>query len=499
MNQEIAQSIARNTTIQMIQQIITWTSSFILMLFLPRYLGPVDYGRLYLAMSIAGMFLILIDFDGRMGIAKRIARAREQAPQTLANAIGLRIILWFFSFLTMLIFALLVDYPTAVKILLIVFGVEMFWRAIRTVFAGTFLGFELLQYSAVGAIIERVFISVVGVSAILLGANSLTIAIILVVGTLLNFLICAKFTTRIVSYLPKINWTAMLSLSKDGVPYLLTTIFGVIYYSIDTIMLSILTPAIVVGWYGAAYKFFDVLVFLPSIYSTSIMPILSRLWGKEDEMLSRTAQKSLKVMMISGIPISILAFTFSDKIISLFFGLEGYGPSVVTLQIFTVGLLLLYVDFVLSSMLLACDKQRAWATVAFAAIFVNFGLNYFLIPYTQTRFGNGGVGAAIATIITECFVMISALSILPRGILDNSLVTVSLKTIASGIVMALALWLFSWYHPHWMVNAIVGSIVYLVALFSLKTFNAAELAFMKNFLSPRNFKNILVLHKGAST
>ncbi|MBI3766540.1 MAG: flippase, partial [Ignavibacteriales bacterium] len=498
MNLEIVKSIAKNTTVQMGQQLITWASSFILMLFLPRYLGPVNYGRIYLAMSISAIFLMLVNFDGRLGIAKRIARAREDAQETVVNAIGLRIILWVGAFIAMIIFSFIVDYPATVKVLILIFGIEMLWQGVNTVLLGTFLGFETVQYSSRGAVAERVFISVGGVTAVLLGASYVIIAIIMITGTLLNFLICARFTSRIITHLPKFNLTASLGLIKEGIPFLLWTVFGVIYYRVDTVMLSLLTPAVVLGWYGASYKFFDVLVFLPSIYTLSILPILSRLWGKEDGMLARTTQKSLEFIMIAGIPISIGVFAFSEQIIKLFFGLEGYGPSVLNLQIFSIGLLLVYVDMVLGTALFACDKQRQWATVAFFAVIINVSLNYFMIPYFQTHSGNGGVGASIATIMTELFVMVLALAIMPKGIMDKELVPVSLKAIIAGIVMAGSLWLLGKTPVHWIAQAMVSAIVYVLGLFSLKTFKPSEVAFMKSHLSFRNLKTVFVLNKGAN-
>jgi O-antigen/teichoic acid export membrane protein len=498
MNVEIAKSVAKNTAVQMGQQIITWISSFLLMLFLPRYLGPVNYGQVYLAMSIAGIFLMFIDFDGRLGIAKRISRLKEATPQILVNAIGMRIIFWIIAFSAMIIFTYIAGYPSATRALLLIFGLEMLWIGVRTVFLGTFLGFELMQYASIGAIIERLFISLVGVSAVLLGVSTMGIAIIMVTGTFINFLICIKFMRRIVTHLPSFQWSGALLLIKEGIPYLLWTIFGAIYYRIDTVMLSLLTPAAVVGWYGASYKFFDMLAFLPSIYTLSILPVMSRMWGKEDGMLALTTQKSLEFIMLAGIPMSIAVFSFSEPIIKLFFGLEGYGPSVLNLQIFGAGLLLIYIDMVLGTTLFACDKQRQWAIVAFFAVIVNVSLNYFTIPYTQTHWGNGGIGAALATILTEFFVMVSAITILPKKVFDASIGFVTLRAFVAGCVMAIAIWSVHRSDVAWVFQATIGFIVYVVTLFALKTFKPQEIAFMKNFLSLQNLKNAFAFTKGTS-
>ena len=60
MNKIIATSVAKNTVIQFGQQIATWISSFLLMLFLPRILGPERFGRIYLAEMVTAIFIVLV-------------------------------------------------------------------------------------------------------------------------------------------------------------------------------------------------------------------------------------------------------------------------------------------------------------------------------------------------------------------------------------------------------------------------------------------------------
>ena len=482
----------------MMQQIITWGSSFVLMMFLPRYLGPVNFGRLYLATSIAAIFFMVVDFDGRIGIAKRIARSPELDGQTVVNAAGFRMLFWIIAFTGMMTFTLIADYPPVVRLLTLIFGIEMLWLGLRTILWGLFLGHEMVNYSTIGNIAERVFISAVGICALLLGINVVGMAIIMVTGTLINFLLCIRYAPRFISSIPKIDLRGTKSMIREGIPYLLWTIFGIVYYRIDSVMLSLLTPEAVVGWYGASYKFFDVLAFLPSIFSLSILPVLSKMWGKEDGMLARTTQKSIQFMLISGIPISVVIFFLAEQIIKFFFGLHGYAPSVINLQIFSAGLLLVYIDMVLGTALFACDKQKLWATAAFFAVIVNITLNMFLIPYTQTQFGNGGIGASVATILTEFFVMLSALFIIPKSVFNGANTTVSLKAIGAGAVMIIGMWGMSKASVVWYLQAPLGIGLYGSILLLSKTFTSQELDFMKNFLSIRNLRNTFALNKGTN-
>ena len=76
MSLDIAKSVTKNMAVMTGTQVITYISSFILMIFLPRYLGPEDYGRLYLGISITGIFTIFIEFGCRYSIAKAVSRDR---------------------------------------------------------------------------------------------------------------------------------------------------------------------------------------------------------------------------------------------------------------------------------------------------------------------------------------------------------------------------------------------------------------------------------------
>ncbi|MBI4553679.1 MAG: flippase [Candidatus Latescibacteria bacterium] len=498
MSLDVAKSVAKNTSFMMGSQVITWVSSFVLMLFLPRYLGSADYGRLYLAMSVAMLVQILIEFGGPYFITKEVSRSRNTTAHLLVNSIALRILLWAASILILVVFSSVAGYSPTVKTLILILGVSKLWEGARRVLASCFQGFEMMQYPSLGAVVERVFVAAAGVGALLMGADSTGIALIMVASTLLNFLVIIKFTPRIVSSLPPVEWKATAGLIPAGLPYFLWSLFAVAYYRIDAVMLSLLVPETVVGWYGAAYRVFDILMFLPSIFSVAVFPVLSRFGTHDPDRLARTTQKSLECIIIAGIPISIGVFAFAQPFIQFFFGLNEYSQSVPLLQIFAVGLLLVYVDFVLGTALFASDKQRQWTGVAFAALVLNAGLNYALIPSTQTQFGNGGIGSAIATVVTECFVMSVAIVLMPAGLLKALQLAVPLKSLGAGVLMAGSIWLMRTEEIAWVVQGIISLIVYGGALLALKAIAPSEAALIRSLFSVRAVRRALVPQKGTS-
>ncbi len=497
MNRDVATSVVRNTTIMMASQAITWISSFVLMMFLPKYLGSEEYGRLYVAISLTLMAQVFIDFGGQYLVAKEVSRSHKEAPGLVVNSGVVRSILWLVALAGMCTFALAAGYSKEVTVLIFILGCSKLWEAFERILTSCFQGVELMQYPCLGAIVERVFVTVAGVAALLAGGKAVIIALAMALSTLLNFAVVYRSGKRFFKPLPPAQWSEIKNLMKLSLPYFLYSIFSIIYYRIDAVMLSIMTPDTVVGWYGAAYRFFDILMFFPNIISTAIFPVMAKSWGKEMSTLAQTTQRSLEFVLLGGIPVTVIVFTYSRNIIEFFFGMKEYGPSVALLQILTVGLLLVYVDFVLGTTLFASDRQRQWTWTALLALFVNPALNLILIPYAQNSFGNGGAGAAVATILTEFLVMVMAVKFLPTGILDGLRTRVCAKAAAAGLAMTVVIIFLQSTGIQWMAGAAVSLAIYVVALVAFKTAEKSEVTFIRDFFSVQNLKRAFALAKGA--
>jgi len=484
MTAERARTVSKNFVVLSATRVVIWASAFMLMIFLPRYLGPVNYGRFYLGQSVAGLFALLIDFGGNYSISKAVSRNHENVGHILADSLGIRAILWVVVFVLLIAYMNLVNYPQSEKVILLIFGISLLWSSARSILGYCYSGFELMEYPSYATMAETVFVSAVGIAALLAGVGPVGFSVITVLGGGLSFLVCVRFVPIIVSAIPAVDWQNSFRLLKKGIPYFLNTLFGVVYYRIDTVMLSLMAPERVVGWYGASYRFFDSLMFVPLIITGVLYPLMTRLWHNDPSAMNRTVQKSLDLIMIAGIPVSVGIFAFSKDIIGFFYGLEGYGASVLLLKIFAVGNLLVYVDVIIGTVLLASDKQFQLSLNAFAAIFVNVGLNYFLITRCQTEFGNGGIGSAIATVVTEFFVMTRMVFMLPKSVFESLHIGVQLKVLLAGGFMAISIWIIGRTSLIWIAQGTLASLLFVLSLFVLKTFTPADLAMVQNTIPP---------------
>lgn len=497
MSKDLASSVARNATVLMASQVVTWLSTFVLMIFLPRYLGTEDYGRLFLAMSVTMIAQVFVDFGGAYFIAKEIARHRDRAPQLIADSIAFRLGLSLLSFTMLVLFAWAAGYPWEVRALIGILAAAKFWEGPLGVLISAFQGFEEMVHRSFVAISERVLLTVAGVAALVLGATSLEIAIIMAVSTLIGCFVGFRRLRLFVEKLPRVRWQSIPGLFRSGLPYLMMAIFAVIYYRINAVMLSFLAPETVVGWFGAAFRFFDILMFFPSILSMAVFPVLSRQAGEKDSVVPMTA-KSLEIILLGGVPVAIATYAFAEDIIALLFGLAGYHGSVVILKALVPGLLLVYVDFVLVTSIIAMDRQRTWSIVALAAIPLSIGLNYLLIPLFEREAGNGGIGSAIATNITEFGILCSALALLPRGFFPRGFWKQPAKTFVAGGAMGGVIFALQGTGLPWMVVAACSILVFAGVVLLTGAIHPDERRFIVSTLSPASVRRMFVPQKSGA-
>ncbi len=495
----VAKSLFKNTAVMMGAQLITWVSGFVLLLFLPRYLGSADYGKLYLAISIQMIFQWIIDYGGSGYVPKEVSRDRENAPRLFVHTALFRSALWLMSIILSLGLCMVAGYSWRVTAIVMILSFSNIWSTMTALLRSCFLGFESMKYPSMAAVVERSFLMLTAVPALLLGAKEIVVASLMAISTLLSFALNARFLKTIFRVRFIIRWDIMRRIVREGFPYFLWSLFGIIYYRIDAVMLSLMTPPSVVGWYGAAYRLFDILMFLPAIYSSVLLPILSRQSKSEYDSMRSTSEKSLEFLLLAGIPIAAGLIFFSHNVIQILFGLAQYGPSAILLQLFAIGMLLVYTDSILAGTVVALDKQRPWAFVAFLAVIINVGSNYFLIPYFQRVMSNGGIGAAIATDLTELFVMLSAVYLLPRHFFTKRLSTSLGKGVLSGIVMSLVIVVLAHLGIPWVIRAIAGPAAYAGSLLLLKVFDPHELDYLMRALSIRNLRQVMAEKGGLNT
>jgi Na+-driven multidrug efflux pump len=137
------------------------------------------------------------------------------------------------------------------------------------------------------------------------------------------------------------------------------------------------------------------------------------------------------------------------------------------LRINALTLGVIFVDYYLATILIAVGRERQWLAISVGACILNPVLSWVLITYTHRQYGNGGIGAALATLATEVFVLFYALRLLPRGTFSRISTRVALRAAAAGGLSGGILCLGLLLGLPWMGVALVGLLVYAAIVLRL--------------------------------
>ncbi|MGD2112139.1 MAG: flippase [Gammaproteobacteria bacterium] len=187
-----------------------------------------------------------------------------------------------------------------------------------------------------------------------------------------------------------------LPVFRAAFPLLVHIMLGLFIYNSDLIFLRVFRDSEQVGLYAAAYTLISFLSNLGMSYGMSLLPTLTRqgTGTAEEKALYHTA---LAQVYAISFPVSVGGCLLASDIITLSFG-DQYTGSVLALQVLIWSIPLSIFRYVPWAALIGRERQDLLMRVIFYGALANIALNCLLIPFY------GMLGAAAATVVTECLV-----------------------------------------------------------------------------------------------
>ena len=445
----------KNTAIQAASQLVTWTLSWILLVILPRKLGDANFGKLFFALSYGMIFSQLINLGVNTFLVREVAvlhpasdlpetensRRRNALRALISNVFTLKVVLAFvvYALQSALIFVLPYDAATRTAVLIIGLGTCV--GAVGQTLSGVFQGLENMLGPNIAVILEKAIVTGGCWLLLALGCDLRAVCWAHTAATVLSFALQLGWLRRIERFAFAWDYVLIRRVCLGGLPFLIWVIFGEIYVRIDVLMLSLMTSDAVVGWYGAATRLYGTLLFIPTIMMSSVFPAMMRLGagGQDEAAFGRASERLMNLLLFSGVPVAAGTIAVAAPLVKLLYGVGPFAQAAPNLQVLGGSILLVSIDIILGTALIARGKEKPWACMAIAAAFFNPLLNLWAIPYAQLHGGNGGVGAAWATLLTEVLMMLGAFWLMPKGVFSRRNLLCGAKAIALGTAMVLLL------------------------------------------------------------
>lgn len=453
--------VLKNTGIQAGSQLVTWALSWALLVLLPRYLGDAGFGKLFFALTYGGLFGTLVNLGVNTFLVREVAVLRPDAalpPQEnarrhaglrdlLGNVLALKLALavLVYALQSALIFCLPYDAVTRQAVLIVGLGTCL--GAVAQTLSGAFQGLEDMLLPNLAQIAEKTVVT--GGCALLLwkGAGLAPVCWAHTASAAVSFLLLLASLQRRTPFRLAWHFPQLRRIFAGGLPFLVWVVFSEIYLRLGAILLSLMTSDAVVGWYGAATRVYTTLLFVPNILVSSVFPAMMRLGAgadgadgaADDPAFARASERLMNLLLFVAIPVSAGTIAVADPLVRLLYGTDAFAHAAQNLYVLGASILLVCIDVVLGTVLIARGFEKAWAAMAVAAAFINPLLNMIAIPLATRLWGNGGVGAAVATLLTEAFMLAGALRLMPPGIFTRRNLAVGAKGLLLGAAMVVLL------------------------------------------------------------
>jgi len=469
-----ARTIAKNTSVLYIAQIITYVLGFFITISIAKYLSVDGYGILSTALALTGIYVVFSDLGLSTLTVREVVRDKSLTRKYVGNTTIMKLFLSLFTFLLTVLTVYILGYNDITIIVTYILTAAFIFNAFSSIFYSIFQSYQKMEYQSVATILNSVVMLIGTLLVIYLGLDVIAFALVYLVANAINFIyILVTYAWKF--YIPNIEmdlefWKPTI---KEALPLSITSLFAVLVFRIDSVMLSVMSGMEAVGFYSAAYRLMEALIFFPQVYTTAIFPVFSKLYVSSINPLKGAYIKSFKYLTILSLPIAVGITLLAEPVILLLFKPE-YIPSILALQIVVWVLPFIFVNYIQGSLLTAMNRQVTYLKITAASLVLNVGMNLVLIPLYSY------LGAAFVTVITEIFSVALGFYVLSKLLAKVKVHEIIFKPAIACLVMALFILLVQ---TNLFLEIAISAVIYFAVLIALKGFTPDDYDLFRQILN----------------
>ncbi len=462
----LGRKITYNTIVAAGARVINLALSLIIIGFITRYLGQTGFGQYTTILAFLYFFSVLADLGLYSICLREISRPTADERKIASNAFTLRLVAGLFIFSLAPLAGYFFPYPGQVKLGILIGAIGFWLLSNQQVLMSVFQKYLRVDKVALADFLGRLLQLSLVLFFIWQEKDFLFIVSAMVGGALVNFLLVFIFSQKYIPISLQFDFIFWRSLLRESLPLALAIVFTMIYFRIDTIMLSLMKSAAEVGIYGLAYKILESLIFFPAMFVGLVMPLLSRYALAAREKFRKVSQQTLNVLLIFIIPMVVGTIFLSRPAVTLIAGREfSLSAGVLNILIFATGLI--FLGTLLSNMIIALKEQRKLTYIYGLGALLNLVANFIFIPKYSYY------GAAVTTVLTELIVTLLMLVVLYRLLRKFISFSSLVKCLAAGLIMAALLYV--WPTANLFIVIILASLAYFGSLYLIGGFSTKDL------------------------
>lgn len=448
-----------------------------------RYLGPELYGQYQFVLSFVLLFSTVVDFGIQQFITKKISEEPQLVKKHFHSFLVFESIAAGILFCCLLFFAYVGDYSPYVVRVICVVGLGMVANALTYPFLSVITAWQDLRKVAIINFLNSLINAGFIFSAIIFHQSILFLAFIQVsfgvLDLILYYIFIKKYIQKpdvIQAFLHVVkskNFIESVSVFKNILhsawPFVVLVGFSAVYNRIDMVIVSHMLGFTEAGYYGAAYKIFDLLGFFPAVVSHTLFPYFTQLMVERRFFDVREGvEKYLRLMIFASLPMAVGGTILSKQIILLLAGPQ-YAVAAPVLAILIWAPTILFIYIPVNSLVISQLTKKA-AFITGCNVIINIIGNILLIPHF------GILAAAGMTVFSECIQGIFYFYFVKKHITDFSFLSLVWQPALASFVMGFCLWFIK--NNSLPITLPIGFTVYVLTLFVLNFFRKTDYEFM---------------------
>jgi O-antigen/teichoic acid export membrane protein/Mrp family chromosome partitioning ATPase len=457
--------VRRNFASLLLSQVATLVVSLATAAIVPKRLGPTTFGVFSFAGAFLGFFLLLSSLGSTPFLVKTIAREPAQLGRYIFNAIAMKVVWGGILAGTAIAAAHLLGFPSQTVLIISVGSIGLVLSAVADILSAGLQGTERFGKLALWAAIQQYVTVGIAIGLLLDGKGVVVYTLALACSPIVSILANGYQLWPEIGARNHIDLRLWKRIGVGGLPFCLWNAILLIYGSIDILMLQQMSGSKTVGWYTLAYSWVGIPVFFPALLVSVVFPSLSNTALSTSSDFSRTVNRALQLAVFVGTPMAIGIALTAGNIID-FLHYDSFHQAIPLIQILALHIPIVSMDMILATALTAKDRQKAWLVVGCVAVVFNPTLNLIAIPFANHRYGNGAIGASVVTVATEVVMMIGAIYLRPKGVLDRATRSFLLRTVVAGLTMIPPVILAA--RAPFAVKVIIGAAAFAVACVVLR-------------------------------
>jgi O-antigen/teichoic acid export membrane protein len=373
-----------------------------------RYLGTDGYGNFTLVFTYLSFFSLIADIGFNTTLVREFSRKTNISSSVKATFLNLKLIFVALSFVLALIVLLFSPYSNYLKTAIVIGTIAV--ALSNMISYGTSILQSKLRLDLVAFIdvITKVVTVIAVIYFVNTGASLYYIIGAVLIGNLIGVIATFYYIRDYLVLKAHIDQKVIQKLIKIAIPLGITSALSLLYFKIDTVLLSVMKSSTDVGIYGLAYNVLENILMLWGLFMASVFPLLSQFHGQQNySKYKDLLRKTLLLLVIMSVAFILFGNVF-DYLIMRILGGSKFFASMQPFKILLYSVPFFFLNNVFFNVIVSFGRTKYLIPPLLLAVIVNLALNFYAIP----RFSY--IGASVTTVITEICMSLFYVTVLIR-------------------------------------------------------------------------------------